>query len=131
MTRVVVVDDQALVRQGVRTLLHIAGIEVVGEADDGQAALAAIAATEPDVVLLDARMPRYDGLWTLRRLREQGTEVPVLVLTTFDDDELVHHPDETRRPGSHQRRAAGPAPGPAGVAPGAWSRGAAGHLRAA
>lgn len=89
MTRVVVVDDQTLVRQGIRTLLDIADVEVVGEADDGRTAVEVIAQTEPDVVLLDLRMPRYDGLWTLRRLREQGTEVPVLVLTTFDDDALV------------------------------------------
>jgi DNA-binding NarL/FixJ family response regulator len=88
-TRVVVVDDQTLVRQGIRTLLDMAGIEVVGEADDGEAALAAIDATRPDVVLLDLRMPRRDGIWVLRRLRERGADVPVLVLTTFDDDTLV------------------------------------------
>ena len=89
MTRVVVVDDQTLVRQGIRTLLDLAGIEVVGEADDGAVALEVIERTAPDVVLLDLRMPRYDGIWALNRLREQGGEVPVLVLTTFDDDELV------------------------------------------
>ena len=89
MTRVVVVDDQTLVRQGIRTLLDLAGIEVVGEADDGEAALAVIGESSPDVVLLDLRMPRYDGIWALNRLRELGGEVPVLVLTTFDDDELV------------------------------------------
>lgn len=89
MTRVVVVDDQTLVRQGIRTLLDLAGIEVVGEADDGEAALTVIGESSPDVVLLDLRMPRYDGIWALNRLRELGSEVPVLVLTTFDDDELV------------------------------------------
>ncbi len=89
MTRVVVVDDQTLVRQGIRTLLDLAGIEVVGEADDGAAALEVIERTAPDVVLLDLRMPRYDGIWTLNRLREHGGEIPVLVLTTFDDDDLV------------------------------------------
>ncbi|NUL45218.1 response regulator transcription factor [Cellulosimicrobium funkei] len=89
MTRVVVVDDQTLVRHGIRTLLDIAHVEVVGEADDGAAALEVIAQEEPDVVLLDVRMPRYDGLWTLRQLRDRGIEVPVLVLTTFDDDTLV------------------------------------------
>ena len=89
MTRVVVVDDQTLVRQGIRTLLDLAGIEVVGEADDGEAALAVIGEGSPDVVLLDLRMPRYDGIWALNRLRELGGEIPVLVLTTFDDDELV------------------------------------------
>lgn len=86
---VVVVDDQTLVRQGIRSLLELAEIAVVGEADDGEAALAVVADTRPDVVLLDLRMPRYDGLWTLERLREEGIEVPVLILTTFDDDTLV------------------------------------------
>ncbi|MEV0893832.1 response regulator transcription factor [Promicromonospora sp. MEB111] len=89
MTRVVIVDDQTLVRHGIRALLEIADVDVVGEADDGAAALEVIAATEPDVILLDLRMPRHDGLWTLGRLRELGSDVPVLVLTTFDDDTLV------------------------------------------
>ncbi|MFD7023385.1 response regulator [Promicromonospora sukumoe] len=89
VTRVVIVDDQTLVRHGIRALLEIADVEVVGEADDGAAALAVIADVAPDVILLDLRMPRYDGLWTLDRLREQGSDVPVLVLTTFDDDTLV------------------------------------------
>ncbi len=89
MTRVLVVDDQTLVRRGICSLLEVAGIEVVGEADDGRAALDVVAAAAPDVVLLDLRMPRFDGIWTLHRLRERGTEVPVLVLTTFDDDALL------------------------------------------
>ncbi|WP_419998910.1 response regulator [Streptomyces boninensis] len=89
MTRVVVVDDQTLVRQGIGGLLDVAGIDVVGEADDGAAALDVIDDTKPDVVLLDLRMPRYDGIWALEQLRERGVEVPVLVLTTFDDDTLV------------------------------------------
>ncbi|MFC4857678.1 response regulator [Actinophytocola glycyrrhizae] len=89
MTRVVLVDDQTLVRHGIRTLLGMAGIEVVGEAGDGTAAIVAIEETRPDVVLLDLRMPRHDGIWTLNRLRERGIDLPVLVLTTFDDDTLV------------------------------------------
>ncbi|MGI5190279.1 response regulator [Promicromonospora sp. CA-289599] len=89
MTRVVIVDDQTLVRHGIRALLEIASVDVVGEADDGQAALDVVAATTPDVILLDLRMPRFDGLWTLRQLGERGVDVPVLVLTTFDDDTLV------------------------------------------
>lgn len=89
MTRVVVVDDQTLVRHGIRGLLDVSGIEVVGEADDGAAALDLIVTAVPDVVLLDLRMPGYDGLWTLEQLRSQDIEVPVLVLTTFDDDTLV------------------------------------------
>jgi DNA-binding NarL/FixJ family response regulator len=90
MIRVCVVDDQTLVRQGIRSLLDLAGdVEVTAEADDGAAALAVIEADPPDVVLLDLRMPRHDGIWALRALRERGIRVPVLVLTTFDDDELV------------------------------------------
>lgn len=87
--RVVVVDDQTLVRQGIRTLLDIAGISVVGEAGDGREAVDVVEDTSPDVVLLDLRMPRFDGLWTLRRLRKNGSQVRVLVLTTFDEDSLV------------------------------------------
>ncbi|HLU73445.1 MAG TPA: response regulator transcription factor [Nonomuraea sp.] len=91
MIRVIVVDDQTLVRQGIRSLLDLTDdIEVVGEADDGMAALAAIEEHDPDVVLLDLRMPRHDGLWTLEALRERDGEPPaVLVLTTFDSDTLV------------------------------------------
>jgi DNA-binding NarL/FixJ family response regulator len=88
--RVVLVDDQTLVRHGIRSLLEIAGgFEVVAEADDGAAGVAAVAEHEPDVVLLDLRMPRADGLWALDEMRRRRLDVPVLVLTTFDDDELV------------------------------------------
>ena len=89
MTRVILVDDQRLVREGIRALLQVAGIDVVAEADDGESALTAIAEHPVDVVLMDLRMPRSDGIWALERLREQGSQVPILVLTTFDDDELV------------------------------------------
>ncbi|MED7931299.1 response regulator transcription factor [Nonomuraea sp. LP-02] len=91
MIRVIVVDDQTLVRQGIRSLLGLADdIEVVAEAEDGMAALAAIEEHSPDVVLLDLRMPRHDGIWTLDALRGQaGDAPPVLVLTTFDNDTLV------------------------------------------
>lgn len=90
MIRVCLVDDQTLVRQGIRRLLDLSDeVEVVAEADDGLAAIDAVGQERPDVLLLDLRMPRYDGIWTLERLRERGVDVPVLVLTTFDDDELV------------------------------------------
>lgn len=89
MTRVIVVDDQALVREGLRALLQVAGIDVVAEADDGRAALAAIDEHPADVVLMDLRMPRFDGIWALEQLQAQDSQVPILVLTTFDDDELV------------------------------------------
>lgn len=81
-----VVDDQTLVRQGIRTLLEIGGINVVAEAGDASDALERLTNVEIDVVLLDLRMPRYDGLWFLQQL---DLDIPVLVLTTFDDDNLV------------------------------------------
>ena len=88
MIRVVLVDDQTLVRQGIRSLLELADdVEVVAEAGDGQAGLAAIAAHRPDVVLLDLRMPVLDGLGVLEAL--DGDAPAVLVLTTFDDDDAV------------------------------------------
>lgn len=90
MIRTVIVDDQALVRAGIRSLLELsADISVVGEADDGDTAVIAIREHEPDVVLLDLRMPGHDGVWVLEQLRDAGVDIPVLVLTTFDDDELV------------------------------------------
>jgi DNA-binding NarL/FixJ family response regulator len=88
--RVLLVDDQTLVRHGVRSLLGFAeGIEVVGEAEDGEAALERIAADRPDVVLLDVRMPVVDGLEVLARLRGMEDAPPVLLLTTFDDDAVA------------------------------------------
>lgn len=89
MIRVVIVDDQALVRQGFAGLLAVAGMDVGGEAADGKEAVEVIARTRPDVVLLDMRMPGFDGIWALRRLRDDGIDIPALVLTTFDEDGLV------------------------------------------
>lgn len=90
MIRVLVVEDQTLVREGLCTLLRLVpDIEVADQAGDGEAALEAIAAARPDVVLLDLRMPRLDGLGVLRALHQRGDPVPVLVLTTFDDDEAL------------------------------------------
>jgi DNA-binding NarL/FixJ family response regulator len=90
--RVVLADDQALVRAGFRMLLDAEDdIEVVGEADDGAAALVLVAAERPDVVLMDIRMPGIDGLEALRRIAADPdlTGVHVLVLTTFELDEYV------------------------------------------
>ncbi|WP_223409631.1 response regulator [Occultella gossypii] len=88
--RVAVVDDQTLVRQGILSLLSLSDeVAVVGEAADGDEALDLLDATGVDVLLLDLRMPRRDGIATLEALAERGSAVPVLVLTTFDDDELV------------------------------------------
>jgi DNA-binding NarL/FixJ family response regulator len=87
MIRVVIVEDQTIVRQGLRSLLGLSGdIEIAGEAADGEEAIGVIEATKPDVVLLDLRMPRLDGVGVLKRLRERGAQPPTLILTTFDDD---------------------------------------------
>jgi DNA-binding NarL/FixJ family response regulator len=91
MIRVLIVDDQALVRDGFRMILELDDeIEVVGEAEDGKAALAAVAKLRPDLVLMDIRMPGLDGLETTRRLMLQHEPPKVLVLTTYDADEYVY-----------------------------------------
>ncbi len=88
--RVFLVDDQMLVRQGVRALLGLAAeIEVIGEAADGAQAVEKIPALAPDVVLMDMRMPVMSGLEALRQLGAVGQLPPTIILTTFDDDELV------------------------------------------
>ena len=90
MIRVVVADDQGMVRAGFRSLLESeSGVEVVGEAGDGEAAVAAVRRLRPDVVLMDIRMPVLDGITATRRLVESGTATRILVLTTFDLDEYV------------------------------------------
>ena len=88
--RVLLVDDDALVRSGLRMMLAGAErIEVVGEADDGRGVLAAVDLHRPDVVLMDIRMPQLDGVAATRLLRAQPAAPAVVVLTTFDADELV------------------------------------------
>ncbi|PIQ37810.1 MAG: DNA-binding response regulator [Lysobacterales bacterium CG17_big_fil_post_rev_8_21_14_2_50_64_11] len=91
MIRVCLVDDQTLVRQGVRSLLALCDdlIEVVGEAADGRQALDLIATVRPDVVLMDMRMPVMSGLEALQALAQRGDLPPTIILTTFDDDQLV------------------------------------------
>jgi len=88
--RVLLVDDQALFRAGLRAVLSAEdGIEVVGEASDGQEALQHAAETRPDVVLMDLKMPVFDGVAATRRLRVQSPSCQIVALTTFEDDELV------------------------------------------
>jgi DNA-binding NarL/FixJ family response regulator len=90
MIRVVLVDDQAIVRAGVARILGPDdGFEVVADCADGDEAVAAVQRTLPDVVLMDIRMPRVDGLEATRRLGELEQPPPVLVLTTFDEDEVL------------------------------------------
>jgi len=90
MVRIVLADDQELVRTGFRMILRAeADFEVVGEAADGEEAVAQVARLRPDVVLMDIRMPRVDGLAATRRILEQPARTRVLILTTFDQDEYV------------------------------------------
>ena len=90
MIKVMLVDDQNLVRKGVRSLLELAeDIEVIAEASDGSEAVAKVPEHGPDVVLLDMRMPGMNDVEVLRQLNEAGTLPPTIILTTFDDEELV------------------------------------------
>ena len=90
MIGVWLVEDESLVREGLKALLALApGIAIAGESTDGEHAVAAIAAYRPDVVLLDVRMPRLDGLGVLRALAGRGALPPTIVLTTFGEPEIV------------------------------------------
>ncbi len=87
---VVVADDQSAVREGLVLLLGIVpGITVIGEAEDGEAAVAAVAAQDPQVVLMDLNMPRCDGVEATRRIRASHPRTQVVVLTTYSDDESI------------------------------------------
>jgi DNA-binding NarL/FixJ family response regulator len=94
--RVVIADDQALVRSGFAMILAADGIDVVGDVTDGEAAIAAVRRLRPDVVLMDVRMPGMDGLEATRRILASapttttGDPVRVIILTTFDLDEYVY-----------------------------------------
>ncbi|MDP8907725.1 MAG: response regulator transcription factor [Chloroflexota bacterium] len=90
MTRVAVADDQALVRDGLRAILELAGMEVVGEAATGEEALAVVRSKAPDVVLMDIRMPEMDGIEATRRISLSGASTRILILTTFDLDRFVY-----------------------------------------
>ena len=88
MIRLLVVDDETLFRLGLQKLLSLnSELHVVGEASNGEEALALVAALKPDVVIMDVQMPRLGGPATIQRLRETGDETPVILITTFDDEE--------------------------------------------
>jgi len=97
--RVLVVDDQQLVRDGIASLLSVQeGIEVIGTATNGQEAVDAAVRQPPNVILMDVRMPIMDGVMATRQIRHQVPSCHILVLTTFDDDELVK---EALQAGAH------------------------------
>ena len=88
--RVLLVDDQRIVREGLSLLLGLLpDVELLGAAEDGEQALALVEAHRPDVVLMDLRMPRMDGVDATRRIRTEHPDVQVIVLTTYSDDESV------------------------------------------
>ena len=102
--RVLVVDDQRVVREGLATLLALLDdIEVVGSATDGEEAVGIAAELRPDVVLMDLRMPRCDGVEATRRLLVQDPDLRVLVLTTYADDQSVLEALRRRARLSHER----------------------------
>ncbi|MWA00166.1 response regulator [Actinomadura sp. LD22] len=89
-TRILVVDDQTVVREGLVLLLELLpGIEVAGSAGDGEQAVAMVGELRPDVVLMDLRMPRVDGVEATRRIKQAHPDVEVVVLTTYADDESI------------------------------------------
>ena len=90
VTRVAIADDQALIREGLATMLGMQeGIEVVGQAADGEAAVELVGRTHPDVILMDLRMPRTDGVEATRQIRARHPQTHVVVLTTFADDDSI------------------------------------------
>lgn len=90
MIRILLVDDQPIIRQGLRSMLESnPDMQVVGEADNGQRALAQVPLLQPDVVLMDIRMPVMDGVAATQAMAQLHPDVRVLVLTTFDDHEYV------------------------------------------
>jgi DNA-binding NarL/FixJ family response regulator len=90
MIRLLLVDDQSLIRRGMKALLKAdTDLDIVGEAENGQAAIAIVASLQPDVVLMDVRMPIMDGVAATQNICQRFPQTKVLILTTFDDDEYV------------------------------------------
>ena len=91
MTTVAIADDQALVRDGLRLILDVEeGIDVIGEARDGREAVSLVRETRPDVVLMDVRMPEFDGLAATREIAASHVPTRVLMLTTYDEDRYLY-----------------------------------------
>lgn len=90
MTRILIADDHLIIRQGLRLILETeADLQLVGEASDGAEALRLCAELHPDVVLMDLRMPGMDGITAIEKLRQTMPEIAVVILTTFNEDDLM------------------------------------------
>jgi len=90
MTRILIADDHLIIRQGLRLILETeAGFEVIGEASDGAEAVRLCAELKPEVVLMDLRMPGMDGLTAIEKLRATQPEIAVVILTTYNEDDLL------------------------------------------
>ncbi|PZV11130.1 MAG: DNA-binding response regulator [Leptolyngbya sp.] len=90
MIRILLVDDQHIIRQGLRSMLESnADMEVIGEAENGQRAIEQIPTLQPDLILMDIRMPVMDGVAATKAIAQQHPDIKVLILTTFDDDDYV------------------------------------------
>jgi len=90
MAKVMLIDDHQLLREGLKTILETTtDFEVVAEATDGQMGLCQLAQMVPDIIILDIRMQPMDGITMLQHLRDQGSQIPVVVLTTFDDQKPI------------------------------------------
>lgn len=88
--RLALIDDQTLVRKGIRGLLELSDeVEVIAEAEDGDAAVELASEYQPDIILMDMRMPRMNGADATAALRDRGIDIPVIILTTFDDHDQV------------------------------------------
>lgn len=88
--KVILIDDQMLVREGIKSLLALSNeVKVVGEATDGSQVLDVVSSCQPDVILLDLSMPNVNGIETLKVLNDNEVDIPCIILTTFDDHELV------------------------------------------
>ena len=88
--KILLVDDQMLIREGIKSLLTLSEkVQVVAEATDGTEVIAAVEQNQPDIILLDLSMPKMDGIATLNHLKQHHIEVPVIILTTFDDHQFI------------------------------------------
>ena len=90
MIRVLITDDHLIVREGLRLILEtVDGIEIAGEASDGAECLALVPECKPDVILMDLQMPRMDGITAIGHLRSQFPEIAIVILTTYNEDDLM------------------------------------------